>query len=205
MQTLILNYYPPVIKRIKEMQQIAKAEDVEFSKLHASIGEVSRNMFVNIADETGVSRFENILGITPKPGQSMESRKIYILFMMNQKKTTLSELKTMLASYCEDVEFVCDISNMEMIVEMSAGTVDINAINDILEEILPVNIYFHFKTMLETERAKAETYALHRMGSKLKVKAFVQESLKSETEVGGKIKAYQKSRQTLKIKKGGHE
>ena len=31
MQTLILNHYPPVIKQIKEMQQIAKAEDIQVS------------------------------------------------------------------------------------------------------------------------------------------------------------------------------
>ena len=59
MQTLILNHYPPVIKQIKEMQQIAKAEDIEFSKLNVSINEVIRNMFVFTADETGVMRFEN--------------------------------------------------------------------------------------------------------------------------------------------------
>lgn len=34
MQTMILNHYPPVIKQIKDIQQIAKAEDIEFTKLN---------------------------------------------------------------------------------------------------------------------------------------------------------------------------
>ena len=75
MQTLILNHYPPVIKQIKEMQQIAKAEDIEFSKLNVSINEVIRNMFVFTADETGVIRFEKLLGIKPKAAQSLDDYK----------------------------------------------------------------------------------------------------------------------------------
>lgn len=33
---MILNHYPPVIKQIKDIQQIAKAEDIEFTKLNMS-------------------------------------------------------------------------------------------------------------------------------------------------------------------------
>ena len=54
---MILTHYPPVIKQIKDIQQIAKAEDIEFTKLNTSITEVIRNMFVFTADETGVKRF----------------------------------------------------------------------------------------------------------------------------------------------------
>ena len=89
MQTLILNHYPPVIKQIKDIQQIAKAEDIEFSKLNTSINEVIRNMFVFTANETGVQRFEKLLGIKPKAAQSLDDRKIYILSMMNRRKMSL--------------------------------------------------------------------------------------------------------------------
>ena len=41
---MILNHYPPVIKQIKDIQQIAKAEDIEFTKLNTSITEVIRNI-----------------------------------------------------------------------------------------------------------------------------------------------------------------
>ncbi len=46
MQTLILKHYPPVIRQIKEIQEIARAEDLEFSKLNLSIREVLGDMFV---------------------------------------------------------------------------------------------------------------------------------------------------------------
>lgn len=150
MQTLILNHYPPVIKQIKEIQQIAKAEDIEFSKLNVSINEVIRNMFVFTADETGVQRFEKLLGIKPKAGQSLDDRKIYILSMMNRRKMSLSELMAMLSNYSEGITVLNDIANMEMIVEINTDAGSLEMLNSIIDEILPLNIFFCFAMQRET-------------------------------------------------------
>ena len=150
MQTLILNHYPPVIKQIKEMQQIAKAEDIEFSKLNTKIKEVIRNMFVFTADETGVMRFEKLLGIKPKAAQSLDDRKIYILSMMNRRKMSLSELMAMLSNYSEGITILNDIANMEMIVEINTDAGSLDMLNNIIDEILPLNIYFMFAMQRET-------------------------------------------------------
>lgn len=150
MQTLILNHYPPVIKQIKEMQQIAKAEDIEFSKLNVSINKVIRNMFVFTADETGVMRFEKLLGIKPKAAQSLDDRKIYILSMMNRRKMSLSELMAMLSNYSEGITILNDIANMEMIVEINTDAGSLDMLNKIIDEILPLNIYFMFAMQRET-------------------------------------------------------
>lgn len=150
MQTLILNHYPPVIKQIREMQQIAKAEDIEFSKLNISINEVIRNMFVFTADETGVMRFEKLLGIKPKAAQSLDDRKIYILSMMNRRKMSLSELMAMLSNYSEGITILNDIANMEMIVEINTDAGSLDMLNSIIDEILPLNIYFMFAMQRET-------------------------------------------------------
>lgn len=150
MQTLILNHYPPVIKQIKEIQQIAKAEDIEFSKLNTSINEVIRNMFVFTANETGVQRFEKLLGITPKAAQSLDDRKIYILSMMNRRKMSLSELMAMLSNYSEGITILNDIANMEMIVEINTDAGSLDILNSIIDEILPLNIFFMFAMQRET-------------------------------------------------------
>ena len=80
MQTFILNHYPPVIRNIREIQQIAAAEDIEFSKLGAATKRTLDNMFVLTADITGVQRFEKMLGIRPKATQGLKERKSVILF-----------------------------------------------------------------------------------------------------------------------------
>lgn len=147
---MILNHYPPVIKQIKDIQQIAKAEDIEFTKLNTSITEVIRNMFVFTADETGVKRFEKLLGITPKVAQSLDDRKIYIISMMNRRKMSLEELTAMLSNYSEGIRLINDMSNFEMIVEINTDAGSLETINSIIDEILPLNIYFEFALQRET-------------------------------------------------------
>ena len=147
---MILNHYPPVIKQIKDIQQIAKAEDIEFTKLNTSITEVIRNMFVFTADETGVKRFEKLLGITPKAAQSLDDRKIYIISMMNRRKMSLEELTAMLSNYSEGIRLINDMSNFEMIVEINTDAGSLETINSIIDEILPLNIYFEFALQRET-------------------------------------------------------
>ena len=147
---MILNHYPPVIKQIKDIQQIAKAEDIEFTKLNTSITEVIRNMFVFTADETGVKRFEKLLGITPKTAQSLDDRKIYIISMMNRRKMSLEELTAMLSNYSEGIRLINDMSNFEMIVEINTDAGSLETINSIIDEILPLNIYFEFALQRQT-------------------------------------------------------
>lgn len=132
------------------MQQIARAEDIEFAKLKASTQEVIRNMFVFTANDLGVRRFEKILGITPKAAQSLDDRKIYIISMMNRRKMSLSELTAMLSNYSEGIELINDMSNMEMIVTINTDAGSLETINNIIDEILPMNIYFEFSLQRET-------------------------------------------------------
>ena len=145
MQTLILGHYPSVIRQIKEIQQIAKAEDLEFSKLNASIDQTLKNMFVFTADETGVFRFEKQLGITPKPGQSLEDRKMYILSMMNRRKMSLSELRELLSSYSKEIEISIENQNGELSILAEGSEAHIQTLHDILEEMLPLQVYIFYR------------------------------------------------------------
>ena len=144
MQTLILNHYPQVIKQIKEMQQIAKAEDIEFRKLDRSIDGVIQNMFVHTSNESGVRRFEKLVGIKPKIGQDLETRKMHIIFMLNRRKMSLTELMAMISDYTDDAKLVKDTNEMEMAMEIGVGMIGTDVLKYILDEILPLNIYFRF-------------------------------------------------------------
>lgn len=150
MQEIIINNFPPVIRQIREIQQIARAEDIEFNKLKILVSEVIGNMFVFTANETGVSRFEKILGITPKAAQSLDDRKLFIVSMMNRRKMSLSELTAMLSNYSEGIELLNDMDSMEMIVTINTDAGSIDTLNKIIDEILPLNIYFEFSIQRET-------------------------------------------------------
>lgn len=145
MQTLILRHYPPVISRIREMQEIAKAEDIEFQKLNTAIKKASQNMFVATADETGVERLEGMLGIKPKASQGIDDRKVYILSMMNRRKMGMSELKGMLSAYSSDIALDIVEDNSALSVIVGDGARHMQAIHDILEEMIPLQVYIRYE------------------------------------------------------------
>ena len=147
----IIEYYPPIIKRIKEIQQIAQAEDKEFSKLISACNAVSRNMFVTTADINGVERFEKILGISPKDFWTLEERKMYILTTMNQCKMTLLELVFMISVYCNEIKLVCDYKNYELYVNSGDNVTGTGIIYSILDEFLPLQVYIIFAMESDTK------------------------------------------------------
>lgn len=142
MQTLILKHYPPVIKQIREIQQIAKAEDIEFSKLNIAIKQVIKNMFLFTADETGVQRLEKLLGIKPKKTQSLEERKIVIETKIFQGEISLGKLQDMLQGYSQGIRLLSHMQECELEVITNEDVISKDIIYKIVDEILPLNIYF---------------------------------------------------------------
>ncbi len=144
MQTLILNHYPPVIKQIREMQQIAKAEDIEFSKLNVSIRKVIRNMFAFTADESGISRFEKILGIPAKTAQTLDERRLYVIYAMNRRKMSLSELMVILSGYSQEIDLRVNYNTNELSVIVGNSVSNVGILYKILDDFMPLHVYIFF-------------------------------------------------------------
>lgn len=153
MQASLTGYYPPVVKQIKEIQQITKAEGLEFEKLALSAARVLRNMFVSTATEEGVSRFEKIFGISPAQGQSLDRRKEYIHFMMNRRKMSLSELEGMLSGFSNGVRLVPNYNNYELEILIETWVDNLKMIYEVSDEILPLQLYIYFAMELTIEFA----------------------------------------------------
>ena len=151
MQKSIIEHYPPVLQKIKEIQQIAKAEDLEFEKLGLSAAKVLQNMFLSTATEEGVARFESMLGIAAEAGQSLEKRKEHIRYMTNRRKKSLSELENMLASYSKSVELIPDYNRQELEILVGEWVDSLKMIYHVSDEILPLQIYIFFSMELLVE------------------------------------------------------
>lgn len=151
MQKSIIEHYPPVLQKIKEIQQIAKAEDLEFEKLGLSAAKVLQNMFLSTATEEGVARFESMLGIAAEVGQSLEKRKEHIRYMTNRRKMSLSELENMLASYSKSVELIPDYNRQELEILVGEWVDSLKMIYHVSDEILPLQIYIFFSMELLVE------------------------------------------------------
>ncbi len=154
----IINYYPPVVRQIKEIQRIATAEDREFSKLAAASASVLKNMFISTADGYGIARFEKLSGITPEPGMTLEERKMHVLAVANKCKMTLLELMFMLSAYPGSIKLLCDYNATEMFVDVGEDVTGTGVIYGILDSFLPLQVYIIFALEYETVTGFNETY-----------------------------------------------
>jgi len=143
MQRNIISYYPPIIKNIKEIQEIAKSEDIEFLKLKQASKDVGNNMFVLTASLSGVIRFENMLNIVPDKNQSLEERRANILARINNKKISLNKLREILLGYAQ-IAFKIDYYNEDLGIILYEDTNSLQIMSKLADEILPLNIFYYF-------------------------------------------------------------
>lgn len=142
MSKIIINYYPPIVKQIREMQQIANAEDKEFLKLKAQTEEVIGNMFVYSSNERGIERFERMLGITSKT-KNLETRKLKVLSKLHQAKMSLADIKKLISNYTQGIELQCNMESQEFKIYFNSLSKDgLIEIDGIIDDIIPLNIYY---------------------------------------------------------------
>lgn len=84
----MLNYYPEVIKAIREFQLLTKTQSLEVEALHEELTKILSNAYLIDADHDRLSQWESFLGITPLPqGEStMEN------WLSDRRETILARL-----------------------------------------------------------------------------------------------------------------
>ena len=63
----MLNYYPEVIKAIREFQMLIKTQSLQVEEMHEELTKILGNAYISTADETTISKWERFLGIIPLP------------------------------------------------------------------------------------------------------------------------------------------
>lgn len=148
---MLIDYLPPIIKKIKEMQEICKAEQQFFDDIEQEIENILCRVFISLADKKGIERFESIYGITPAEGTTLEQRRINILIRNIKKNLSLSEIMTILYNYTVKVELKCDYNNDEATIILKDEVTDIALIYKALDEIVPLNIYIKTKLLTDNQ------------------------------------------------------
>ena len=149
----LLGYWMPVLRQLKEFKEIAKAETPELKYILEQIERTLNNMFIETADEYGIKRFEDIMGIYPEAGASLETRRFNVLVKWNDKVPyTEKELYNRLISICGDDNFSVnpDYKNyfLEIITHLGIeGAFD--TISSILQDMIPCNLVLDLKNTLE--------------------------------------------------------
>lgn len=150
----LLSYWMPLLRKIKEFKEIAKTEEPELRYILEAIDRTLNNMFIETADEYGIKRFENMMGIYPEAGESLETRRFNVLVKWNDKVPyTDKELYNRLLSLCGGADkFSIEEHYKDYWLKVTthlgiAGAFD--AVAALLEDMLPCNLELELANTIE--------------------------------------------------------
>lgn len=140
----LINHLPPFVQEYREIQYIAHAENPEFQALVDLSETVKNNMFVVRANETGIARYEEMLGLTPTKDDDLESRRARVL-----SKYTNTSMYTY-RGLIERLDAVCGVGNYTVELYPAEYTIKImlnlraknllGAIKPMIDEMIPANM-----------------------------------------------------------------
>lgn len=149
----LIGYLPPFVARCKEIKQIMDTENPEFDLLMSAREREKSNMFINTCDETGIERFEKILGIVPSELDTLESRRSRVLIRWNDMtpytyRVLLAKLDMICGTGNYDIDLNAGKYLLKLIthLEMYGQTDELRAM---LRAIVPANIALNLKNNVD--------------------------------------------------------
>ena len=110
MDRKLINYLPYVVRDYAEFKGISEAEQPEFESAWGSSDDLLNNQFISTAGNLGLSRWEKILGITPKGTDTLEDRRFRILTRLNEELPyTLPQLRNILETLCGSGNYSAEV------------------------------------------------------------------------------------------------
>lgn len=135
---------PDYYSDIYDMDVILQVEQPLLDDLQMIIDKSKNNHFIVIADEEGVSLFEDLLGINHVIGQDLETRRYNVIMrLLPPKPVTMVYLRELLAALNINAELIVDGHNFH--VDVQAKTTDNTAMQRLtvlLKRFLPANMTF---------------------------------------------------------------
>lgn len=140
--TDVMVYFPKVLQDYREIKELTKAENPEFTKSWAEIERALNRNYILSADEKGLEKYEELLSIIPGNNDSLEIRRIRVL------SRWFSDLPYTERKLREKLELLLGVSGYELAVYdyrlrvniySSFGSL-VSEIRTILEEMLPMTI-----------------------------------------------------------------
>lgn len=140
----LLDYLPPVLSEIDEVQHLARTENPEFNLLWEAFERLMKDQFITEATESGIARWEKILNIHPSSDSTLEDRRWEILNRTNMKiPYTMTMLKNKLnLMYGGNVKVELISDTYTLIVRIPISEVkQLETVRNMLNVIVPANLF----------------------------------------------------------------
>lgn len=151
----LINYLPYQIREFKEYKGITTGEQPEFELAWNYWQEVFDNQYIDTAGDYGLSRWEKMLGITPKATDTLKARRIRIKTRLNNFIPYTFRVFMRMMNYLADgepFEVYLDPGTYLMRFVLQWGTQGkIESLEWLIQEILPENIAIDSKNEIPCE------------------------------------------------------
>lgn len=159
----LIDYLPPFMQQFIEMQEIMQSANLETDVVDSNIECTWNNAYIVDADETGIFKYEQFLGVTPLPTDTLEVRRQRVLSAWNAEANfTIKTLIKKLYQFCgEGNAEICDDTDLEnyfIHLGIKANNISIPIIKNFLETWLPAHLQRQYDFILE--HSKNEFFAL---------------------------------------------
>ena len=180
-------YYPNIMKQIREFQKISETENPEFNIVWQRAEDVFNDEFIADFTENGAMRWEKILKIIPKATDSMDVRRRRILAKINRiLPYTHRNLENMLNVICGDGKSSVNIDYNNYIIKVNIDPSimpNVEDVDELLTVVVPANL---ITKMVVTRPVTMSVKIGHvtRIGSKITINPANQFGLKHVYGIG---------------------
>ena len=140
----LLSYWMPILRNLKDFKEIAKAEEPEIRLLLDAVDRTLNNMFIETADEYGIKRFEEIMGIYPEAGTDLETRRFSVFVKWSDKLPyTLEILDGLLETLCGESGYRLKVDNSKysLTVKLAISNEhNVDEVRELLDRVVPANL-----------------------------------------------------------------
>lgn len=150
----LLSYWMPFLRQLREFKEIAKAEEPELRLILEASDRTLANMFIETADEYGISCFERMMGIYPIEGETLDVRRLNVQINWNNRACyTNNELHNLLTFLCGSADKF-SVTNyyadylIEVVTKLG-GRGAFDTVVKYLQDILPCNLVLQTSNVLE--------------------------------------------------------
>lgn len=154
MERKLINYLPYVVRDFIEYQGITESEQPEFEQAWDSTEDLLDNQFILTAGNMGLSRWEKILGITPKGTDTLEDRRFRILTRINEELPyTLPQLRNILETLCGAGNYSAEVpeGTYQLIVKIGlAAKNNFSDVEALLNRVVPQNLIVNLLQLYNT-------------------------------------------------------
>lgn len=172
-------HLPPFLKNFREMCALIDTENPEFNLAAQETDAMVEELFIQTATDTGLKRYEKILGISPATGDSLESRRSAIMTRWHDiTPYTMTTLKNRIIAIQgnDEVEIIYS-TNRPYEIEIITNLENPGQVNDlayIIRTMMPCNLIVHSMNIIKGETSLKVGYGV---GASLTGTAFLTNDL----------------------------